>query len=326
MKPYEKARKQFESQRWKLQSDLAVWQYHNFDAQPLWTQVMGATEEIGELSHAVLKKEQGIRGMDCDDYLDAAGDAVADCMIYLIQVCTALKLDALTLLGETAKEVMQRDWVKYPKTGRPEQDSAQRGTLKGTYVDEYSDTVIEGPDGARLIIPARHVATLRATTATDAPAKTLTPSDLVLDRECSWLQAAIDTARNEGMTAEDVNAIVTARMRGEIEIDVTDHPRGSSTALWAALHDIGQAAELHPATKAWEMVAGEASGATVDAEIVGGSSTATVVATGMSSADCEVYECPRCGDDEYPRKAGCCGEWLQSEDDMCRCDALECDR
>ncbi len=42
-------------------------------------------------------------------------------------------------------------------------------------------------------------------------------------------------------------------------------------------------------------------------------------------ADCHVYKCPECGEG-YPRRARCCGAILQSEDDMCRCDALEFDR
>ena len=73
----------------------------------------------------------------------------------------------------------------------------------------------------------------------------------------SWLQAAIDQAIAEGVTAYEVNELLTARMRGEIEIDVTDHPRGSSTAIWAALHDLRDEGELHPATKASEMGVGE---------------------------------------------------------------------
>lgn len=123
MKPYEKARERFlKGMGDTTQQQLADWQLHNFGEQPLWTQVMGATEEMGELAHAVLKHEQGIRGISDDGLIDQAGDAVADCMIYLFQVCTALRLDAVELFRETAAVVMERDWVKYPKTGRPEQD------------------------------------------------------------------------------------------------------------------------------------------------------------------------------------------------------------
>jgi NTP pyrophosphatase (non-canonical NTP hydrolase) len=98
-----------------LQARLARWQNINFGAVGLEQQALGVAEESGELCHAVLKSMQKIRGFDDRDKLrDAAGDAIADCTIYLMQAATALRLDFETLLKLTAEKVMQRDWVTNP--------------------------------------------------------------------------------------------------------------------------------------------------------------------------------------------------------------------
>ncbi len=97
----------------ELQVRLAAWQTRNFGASPDWQLAMGAAEEVGELCHAVLKRAQRIRGMgDPAAYREAAGDAIADAMIYLIQLCTNLRLDARTLLRGVAEDVMRREWRK----------------------------------------------------------------------------------------------------------------------------------------------------------------------------------------------------------------------
>lgn len=99
-----------------LQVKLARWQNHNFGFQPAERQMLGVMEEVGELSHAILKNQQGIRGMDDQAaFKDAAGDAIADTVVYLIQLCTSLRLDFGTLLRETARDVMERNWVDNPE-------------------------------------------------------------------------------------------------------------------------------------------------------------------------------------------------------------------
>lgn len=138
------------SQTWQhnlaaLQVQLARWQANNFGAGDTSDLALGVDEEAGELaeaveefldayelsrralrvqaragklSHAVLKHRQGIRGMESFHALQlAAGDAAADCMVYCIQVMTALRLDAGEMLTRTAREVMQRDWAKRRRTG-----------------------------------------------------------------------------------------------------------------------------------------------------------------------------------------------------------------
>jgi NTP pyrophosphatase (non-canonical NTP hydrolase) len=98
-----------------LQARLVRWQVRNFGAVPIEQNCLGASEEVGELCHAVLKSLHGIRGFDDRDKLrEAAGDAIADCVIFLMQASTCLRLDFETLLRLTAERVMQRDWVTNP--------------------------------------------------------------------------------------------------------------------------------------------------------------------------------------------------------------------
>jgi NTP pyrophosphatase (non-canonical NTP hydrolase) len=90
---------------------------------------LGACEEVGELAHSILKHAQGIRGMGDDDkYEAAAGDAIADTVIYLMQLCTSLRMDFETLVEETAKQVMKRDWKANCATGE-DALSAREDTL-----------------------------------------------------------------------------------------------------------------------------------------------------------------------------------------------------
>ena len=98
----------------RLQRKLLEWQLENFKAGSEWPAslhlfALGVAEEAGELAHAVLKRAQYIRGMqDEAAFLEAAGDAIADCAIFCIQACSALGLDFSTLLYLTAEEVMNR--------------------------------------------------------------------------------------------------------------------------------------------------------------------------------------------------------------------------
>ena len=129
MTPTEKARAAFgeyaamdapklpEDSQSSLQVQLCRWQVQNFGTSNLFQQLAGVTEEVGELAHAVLKHDQKIRGFDNEEkFREAAGDAVADAVVYLNQLCTLLRLDFGTLVSETAQEVMQRNWKAKPET------------------------------------------------------------------------------------------------------------------------------------------------------------------------------------------------------------------
>lgn len=98
-----------------LQVKLARWQSRNFGGARLEQVALGVAEEAGELCHSILKHSQGIRGMEGTDALrEKAGDAIADCAIYLIQAATLLRLDFSELVLNVAADVMERDWVANP--------------------------------------------------------------------------------------------------------------------------------------------------------------------------------------------------------------------
>lgn len=142
MTPVQKARDAHEARIYRadvglsrLQERLALWQKEQFGEQPITSQALGAAEEVGEgaevvaeisqlvtdylratarsgrVSHAALKQAQRIRGMDNRDvFVESLGDAIADQVIFLLQVCTRVGLDFGVLLHETAELVMARDW------------------------------------------------------------------------------------------------------------------------------------------------------------------------------------------------------------------------
>jgi len=129
-----------------LQARLAAWQANHFGAQPLVNQVLGVCEEAGELAHAALKHVQGIRGLKDPDALRAkASDALADLLVYSMQVATILRLDLLTTLVLTAREVMKRDWARDPANGGMRAQVAQPDDRKdGGDEDDEEEAEEEG--------------------------------------------------------------------------------------------------------------------------------------------------------------------------------------
>ena len=98
-----------------LQRRLKQWQEANFDEDctgPEWM-ALGATEELGEVAHIIVKAKQRIRqhqaGLD-DNTINELADGVADTVIYLMQLCSHLGIDFGKTLFYTAETVMQRDW------------------------------------------------------------------------------------------------------------------------------------------------------------------------------------------------------------------------
>ena len=100
-----------------IQMELKEWDKKNFGEQPSYRSLLGAFEEIGELAHAHLKEEQGIRE---SNYEEDAKDAIGDTIIYLANYCNARGFNLQGIIEETWNQVKERDWVRYPKTGRPE--------------------------------------------------------------------------------------------------------------------------------------------------------------------------------------------------------------
>jgi NTP pyrophosphatase (non-canonical NTP hydrolase) len=103
----------------QLQDHVSIWQEHNFPAAQPYQPLLGALDELGELSHAHLKAEQGIRGTPAEHHA-AKLDAVGDVLVYLADYCNRNGL-ALEYAVSTAWDVIaQRDWRQFPKNGRTE--------------------------------------------------------------------------------------------------------------------------------------------------------------------------------------------------------------
>jgi NTP pyrophosphatase (non-canonical NTP hydrolase) len=105
-----------------IQKQVGAWSRKNFGEQisKVTGQVLGSLnpllgvqEECGELTHAVLKRHQGIRGFDKDEtYIDARDDAVSDLLIYLCDFAEREGIDLQALLNKVWNKVKQRDWQK----------------------------------------------------------------------------------------------------------------------------------------------------------------------------------------------------------------------
>lgn len=97
-----------------FQENHKIWLSHNFPDQHPYQPLLGLIEEVGELAHAHLKMEQGIRDSTIADVKDAVGDI----LIYLASYCNANGIYLTDAANEAWKQVKNRDWIKYPKDGR----------------------------------------------------------------------------------------------------------------------------------------------------------------------------------------------------------------
>lgn len=102
----------------KLQEEVKSWADRNFPNAEPWEPLVGAMEELGELSHAHLKEHQSIR-IDTNYFLDKE-DAVGDIIVYLADYCNRNKLDLCICVASAWKKASNRDWIKYPKDGTSE--------------------------------------------------------------------------------------------------------------------------------------------------------------------------------------------------------------
>ena len=95
-----------------LQVQVADWSRRNFGEDPdhKHRPLLGVSEEVGELCHAHLKAEQGIRTNE--DHQAAKIDAVGDILIYLADYCTRNGIDLDSAIRNTWREVKHRDWKK----------------------------------------------------------------------------------------------------------------------------------------------------------------------------------------------------------------------
>lgn len=92
----------------ELQRQMRPWLAHNFPDQSNWEPLLGLSEEVGELSHAFLKRHQAIRGNE--DHIANIQDAVGDIVIFLANFCNNMGLDMDAILEKTWEQVQKRDW------------------------------------------------------------------------------------------------------------------------------------------------------------------------------------------------------------------------
>lgn len=87
----------------------AKWVHENFPYAPSWQPLLGLQEELGELSHAFLKRAQGIRGAKAEH--DAKiKDAVGDIVIFLLDFCGKEGISIEQAIKDAWAEVSKRDW------------------------------------------------------------------------------------------------------------------------------------------------------------------------------------------------------------------------
>lgn len=97
----------------RLQKEQECWQLKNFSREPhgfSWVQsLMGISEEVGELNHALLKQWQNIRGTR-DELEELAKDAVGDIIVFLAGLCNNRRWDMQEIVEKTWSEVKNREW------------------------------------------------------------------------------------------------------------------------------------------------------------------------------------------------------------------------
>jgi len=104
----------------QIQAEHARWLEHNFPDQTPLDGFLGMVEEVGELSHALLKYKQGIRGHaagEMNHYSEAVEDAMGDLFIFMCSFCNSNHLDLETIIMKTWEKVQQRDWQFDPERG-----------------------------------------------------------------------------------------------------------------------------------------------------------------------------------------------------------------
>jgi len=100
----------------RLQTRHRVWVQHNFPNQQPHDALLGIAEEVGELCHAHLKRDQGIRAMTDEAYVEQASDALGDIFIYMMSYANTNGFNLSQCIFNAWNQVEQRDWQAEPDT------------------------------------------------------------------------------------------------------------------------------------------------------------------------------------------------------------------
>lgn len=102
-----------------MQKDIARWRKKNFPhSGTVGIQMIGVMEEVGEVCHLILKKDQKIRGpslMSNRQWKEEMKDGVGDIVVYLMNLCTLASIDIEEAIKSTVEMVLARDWDEWRK-------------------------------------------------------------------------------------------------------------------------------------------------------------------------------------------------------------------
>lgn len=101
----------------EIQLERDEWVHRNFPDDVAEDSFYGMVEELGELSHHLLKRRQGIRG-GVVDHAAEIKDACADLVIFMLGIASHEGFVLEDAIVETWMMVRERDWIKYPVNGR----------------------------------------------------------------------------------------------------------------------------------------------------------------------------------------------------------------
>jgi NTP pyrophosphatase (non-canonical NTP hydrolase) len=101
-----------------IQEKLNVWRVANFGKPNANHQIMGIVEEVGELTHAKLKWDQGIRGYDEAKAKEEMKDAIGDMIIFAMGLCDVYDWKLQDIIDSTSSYVLTRDWKKNAFDGK----------------------------------------------------------------------------------------------------------------------------------------------------------------------------------------------------------------
>lgn len=110
----------------ELQKEVKIWADRNFgtDRNHLHP-LLGVAEEVGELNHAILKMEQGIRGSKSKHYVEAK-DAIGDIIVFLADFCAQNGFDLQECVDMAWNTASKRDWTKSVSKGDADNKEVKR--------------------------------------------------------------------------------------------------------------------------------------------------------------------------------------------------------
>jgi NTP pyrophosphatase (non-canonical NTP hydrolase) len=97
----------------QFQAEHRAWLEHNFPGQKPADGLLGMVEEVGELAHAHLKGEQGIRHTP-EEIDEMKQDAIGDVFIYAASYCNTNGFDLAVCVRDAWDRVSKRDWIADP--------------------------------------------------------------------------------------------------------------------------------------------------------------------------------------------------------------------